>query len=72
MSLTHAIVLVEVERDAMPTFGAILADLEGVHEAWSVTGYLLRSRGNVTLFSLNEPRHHVDRIHVVERAARCR
>lgn len=38
MSVTHAIVLIEVERDAMPTFGGTLADLEGVHEAWSVTG----------------------------------
>ncbi len=38
MSATHAIVLIEVERDAMQTFGGTLADLEGVHEAWSVTG----------------------------------
>ena len=38
MSVTHAIVLVEVERAAMPTFGGMLADLEGVQEAWSVTG----------------------------------
>ena len=38
MSVTHAIVLIEVERDAMPTFGGTLADLEGVTEAWSVTG----------------------------------
>ena len=36
--MTHAIVLIEVERDAMPTFGGSLADLEGVTEAWSVTG----------------------------------
>ena len=38
MSATHAIVLIEVERDAMPSFGGSLADLEGVQEAWSVTG----------------------------------
>lgn len=38
MSVTHAIVLIEVERDAMPSFGGTLADLEGVGEAWSVTG----------------------------------
>ena len=38
MSVTHAIVLIEVERTAMPAFGGILADLDGVHEAWSVTG----------------------------------
>lgn len=38
MSVTHAIVLIEVERDAMPTFGGTLADLAGVQEAWSVTG----------------------------------
>jgi DNA-binding Lrp family transcriptional regulator len=36
--MTHAIVLIEVERDAMTTFGGSLADLEGVTEAWSVTG----------------------------------
>ena len=36
--MIHAIVLIEVERAAMPTFGGSLADLEGVTEAWSVTG----------------------------------
>ena len=36
--MTHAIVLIGVEREAMPTFGGTLADLEGVAEAWSVTG----------------------------------
>jgi DNA-binding Lrp family transcriptional regulator len=36
--MTHAIVLVEAERDAMPTLGGILADVEGVREAYSVTG----------------------------------
>jgi DNA-binding Lrp family transcriptional regulator len=36
--VTHAIVLIEAERTAMPTLGGILADVEGVAEAYSVTG----------------------------------
>ena len=36
--MTHAIVLIEAERDAMPHLGGQLADVEGVAEAWSVTG----------------------------------
>ena len=36
--MTHAIVLIEAEREAMPTLGGALADVEGVAEAWSVTG----------------------------------
>jgi DNA-binding Lrp family transcriptional regulator len=36
--MTHAIVLVEAERDAMPTLGGALADVAGVREAYSVTG----------------------------------
>ena len=36
--MTHAIVLIEAERDAMPQLGGLLADVEGVAEAWSVTG----------------------------------
>ena len=36
--MTHAVVLIEAERDAMPTLGGELADIEGVIEAWSVTG----------------------------------
>lgn len=36
--MTHAIVLVEAERDAMPTLGGALAELQGVREAYSVTG----------------------------------
>lgn len=36
--MTHAIVLVEAERDAMSQLGAALADVEGVREAYSVTG----------------------------------
>ena len=36
--MTHAIVLIEAERAAMPTLGGRLADVEGVAEAYSVTG----------------------------------
>lgn len=36
--MTHAIVLVEAERDAMPRLGGALAEVEGVREAYSVTG----------------------------------
>jgi DNA-binding Lrp family transcriptional regulator len=36
--VTHAIVLIEAERTAMPTLGGELADVEGVAEAYSVTG----------------------------------
>jgi DNA-binding Lrp family transcriptional regulator len=38
MSMTHAVVLIEAERDAMSTLGSALADIEGVAEAYSVTG----------------------------------
>jgi DNA-binding Lrp family transcriptional regulator len=36
--VTHAIVLIEAERTAMATLGGQLADVEGVAEAYSVTG----------------------------------
>ncbi len=36
--MTHAIVLIEAERSAMPSLGGRLADVEGVAEAYSVTG----------------------------------
>jgi DNA-binding Lrp family transcriptional regulator len=36
--VTHAIVLIEAERTAMATLGGALADVEGVAEAYSVTG----------------------------------
>ena len=36
--MTHAIVLIEAERTAMPSLGGELADVEGVAEAYSVTG----------------------------------
>lgn len=36
--MTHAIVLVEAERSALATLGGALADVEGVREAYSITG----------------------------------
>jgi len=36
--VTHAVVLIEAERAAMPTLGGALADVAGVAEAYSVTG----------------------------------
>jgi DNA-binding Lrp family transcriptional regulator len=36
--VTHAIVLIEAERSAIETLGGRLADVEGVAEAYSVTG----------------------------------
>ncbi len=36
--MTHAIVLIEAERNALSTLGGALADIEGVAEAYSVTG----------------------------------
>ena len=38
MSITHAIVLIEAERDALSSLGGALADVDGVAEAYSVTG----------------------------------
>ena len=36
--MTHAVVLIEAERHAIATLGSQLADVEGVAEAYSVTG----------------------------------
>jgi DNA-binding Lrp family transcriptional regulator len=36
--MTHAIVLIQAERTALATLGGELADIEGVAEAYSVTG----------------------------------
>ena len=36
--MTHAIVLIEAERTAIKTLGGALADVDGVAEAYSVTG----------------------------------
>jgi len=38
VSLTNAVVLIEAERDALSSLGGALADIEGVAEAYSVTG----------------------------------
>ncbi len=36
--MTHAIVLIQADRSALGSLGGRLADLEGVAEAYSVTG----------------------------------
>ncbi|UGS34678.1 Lrp/AsnC family transcriptional regulator [Capillimicrobium parvum] len=36
--MTHAIVLIEAERDAMAQLGGRLAEVEGVGQVYSVTG----------------------------------
>ena len=36
--MTHAVVLIEAERDAMSALGGALAGIDGVAEAYSVTG----------------------------------
>jgi DNA-binding Lrp family transcriptional regulator len=36
--VTHAIVLIEAERSSMESLGGQLADVDGVAEAYSVTG----------------------------------
>jgi DNA-binding Lrp family transcriptional regulator len=36
--VTHAVVLIRSERDALPELGGALAGLDGVAEAYSVTG----------------------------------
>jgi DNA-binding Lrp family transcriptional regulator len=36
--MTCAIVLIEADRDAMATLGGALADIDGVAEAYTVTG----------------------------------
>jgi DNA-binding Lrp family transcriptional regulator len=38
MTMTNAVVLIEAERGALSTLGGELADIEGVAEAYSVTG----------------------------------
>jgi DNA-binding Lrp family transcriptional regulator len=38
LPMTNAVVLIEAERDALSTLGGALADIEGVAEAYSVTG----------------------------------
>ncbi|MEA2405273.1 MAG: hypothetical protein QOE08_1920 [Thermoleophilaceae bacterium] len=36
--VTHAVILIKAERDALPELGGTLADVDGVTEAYSVTG----------------------------------
>jgi DNA-binding Lrp family transcriptional regulator len=36
--VTHAVVLISAERDALPDLGGALAEVDGVAEAYSVTG----------------------------------
>jgi DNA-binding Lrp family transcriptional regulator len=36
--MTHAVVLIKAEREALPDLGGQLAEIEGVAEAYSVTG----------------------------------
>jgi len=36
--MTHAVVLIKAERGALPDLGGQLAEIEGVAEAYSVTG----------------------------------
>ncbi len=36
--MTHAVVLIQAERNAMAGLGGALADIDGVAEAYSVTG----------------------------------
>ncbi len=36
--MTHAIVLIQADRSALATLGGELADIDGVAEAYSVTG----------------------------------
>jgi DNA-binding Lrp family transcriptional regulator len=36
--MTHAIVLIQSERNALATLGSALADIDGVAEVYSVTG----------------------------------
>jgi DNA-binding Lrp family transcriptional regulator len=38
MTMTHAVVLIEAERNALSSLGGALADIDGVAEAYSVTG----------------------------------
>ena len=55
--MTHAVVLIEAERAHMATLGGTLADVDGVAEAYSVTGEwdfvaILRVRKNEDLAEL--------------------
>ena len=36
--MTHAVILISADREALPVLGGLLAGVDGVTEAWSVTG----------------------------------
>ncbi|MGI8579060.1 MAG: Lrp/AsnC family transcriptional regulator [Solirubrobacteraceae bacterium] len=55
--MTHAVVLIQAERTAMAELGGALADVDGVAEAYSVTGdwdfvAIVRVREHVQLAEL--------------------
>jgi DNA-binding Lrp family transcriptional regulator len=58
--MTHAIVLIEAQRDALATLGGQLAEIEGVGAAYSVTG----EWDFVAVLNL---RHHEDLADIVAR-----
>ena len=51
--MTHAVVLVRADRSALPDLGGRLAELDGVAEAWSVTG----EWDFVAILRVPEPEH---------------
>jgi DNA-binding Lrp family transcriptional regulator len=59
--VTRAVVLIEAERDSFTTLGAELARIDGVREAWSVTG-------DWDFLALVEVEHHEDLAGVVIKA----
>ena len=69
--MTHAVVLIGAERDAISTLGGQLADVEGVAEAYSVTGEwdfvaILRVRNPEEVAQVVDPplrRHRGHRAH---------
>jgi DNA-binding Lrp family transcriptional regulator len=68
--VTHAIVLIEADRSALATLGGELADIEGVAEAYSVTGEwdfvaILRLRQHDELASVVTKR--ISQLHGVRR-----
>lgn len=68
--MTHAIVLIEAERTALETLGEALASIDGVAEAYSVTGdwdfvAIVRVADHAKLS--NAVTHHVGQLHGVVR-----
>jgi len=54
--MTHALVLIQAEREALETLGGTLAGVEGVAEAYSVTG----EWDFVAIVRVHEPRQLAD------------